>query len=163
MEEVTIFHKFISGELPCHKVWEDENFLAFLSIFPNTEGVTVVVPKHYQPSYFAAVPDDALSALVLAAKKVARLLDEKLPDVGRTALVFEGYGVNYLHAKLFPMHGTIDQAFKPIESKEMADVVYDRYPGYISSHDAKEADGQFLSALAAYLRGDRPDYPVRSR
>ena len=119
MSEETIFHKIVRGEIPCHKVWEDEKFLAFLSIFPNTEGVTVVIPKTYQPSYFAEASDDALAELVLAAKKVAKLLDAKLDDVGRTALVFEGFGVNYLHAKLFPMHGTKDMSsWQPIESQD---------------------------------------------
>jgi len=161
MEEITIFHKIVSGELPCHKVWEDENFLAFLSIFPNTEGVTVVVPKKYQPSYFAAASDDALSALILAAKKVARILDAKLPDVGRTALVFEGYGVNYLHVKLFPMHGTVDLEWRPQETKDLSQVIFTKYPGYISSHDAKLEDETFLANLSAYLRGETEIYPIK--
>jgi diadenosine tetraphosphate (Ap4A) HIT family hydrolase len=161
MEEVTIFHKIVSGEVPCHKVWEDDQHLAFLSIFPNTEGVTVVIPKNFEPSYFAESPNEALSALVLAAKKVAKLLDSKLPDVGRTALVFEGYGVNYLHAKLFPMHGTSDMAWCPIESANLKDVVFNEYPGYISSHDARLEDDDFLAELAAYLRGESNTYPKK--
>ena len=161
MEELTIFHKIVSGEVPCHKVWEDDQHLAFLSIFPNTEGVTVVIPKNYEPSYFAESSDEALSALILAAKKVAKLLDSKLPDVGRTALVFEGYGVNYLHAKLFPMHGTNNMAWRPIESPNLKNVVFDKYPGYISSHDARLEDENFLAGLAAYLRGDSDTYPKK--
>jgi len=159
MEDITIFHKIVSGEVPCHKVWEDENHLAFLSIFPNTEGVTVVIPKKYEPSYFADTADEALSALVIAAKKVAKLLDAKLPDVGRTALVFEGYGINYLHAKLFPMHDTADMTkWQPVESADKKDLIFDRYPGYISSHDAKLADDTKLTKLAAYLRGETTEY-----
>ena len=161
MEDITIFHKIVSGEAPCHKVWEDDNFLAFLSIFPNTEGVTVVIPKKYQLSYFASVSDNDLTALILAAKKVALILDAKLPDVGRTALVFEGYGVNYLHAKLFPMHGTVDMEWRPLESKAMSQVIYTKYPGYISSHDAKPEDEKFLTDLSAYLRGETNIYPIK--
>lgn len=156
MEEITIFHKIINGEMPCFKVWEDENFLAFLSIFPNTIGTTVVVPKKYQPSYFVEASDEALADLIIASKKVAKLLDEKLADVGRVGLVFEGLGVNYLHAKLFPMHGTADT--KPIESQNMKEVIFDKYPGYISSHDAKQADMDFLAKLSAYLRGESTDF-----
>ncbi len=159
MAEITIFHKILSGEIPCHKIWEDENHLAFLTIFPNTEGVTVVIPKQFQPSYFADTADEALSALVVAAKKVAKLLDAKLPDVGRTALVFEGYGVNYLHAKLYPMHGTADMTWRPIESNDFKNLIFDKYPGYISSHDAKEEDGNYLKNLATYLRGETAEYP----
>ncbi|EAA8104124.1 HIT family protein, partial [Salmonella enterica] len=43
-----IFCQIVEGKAPCHKVWEDEHHLAFLSIFPNTDGFTVVIPKkHY--------------------------------------------------------------------------------------------------------------------
>ena len=153
MSEETIFHKIVRGEIPCHKVWEDEKFLAFLSIFPNTEGVTVVIPKTYQPSYFAEASDDALAELVLAAKKVAKLLDAKLDDVGRTALVFEGFGVNYLHAKLFPMHGTKDMSsWQPIESQDLKDLYFTTYPGYISSHDAQVIDQEALALLSKRLQ-----------
>lgn len=150
----TIFHKIVRGEVPCHKVWEDEKFLAFLSIFPNTEGVTVVIPKEYQSSYFADVDDTTLSELIIASKKVAKILDARLDNVGRTAFVFEGFGVDYLHAKLFPMHGTGDmKEWKPIESQNLKDVYFEKYPGYISSHDAKEVSKEILVALAAKLRG----------
>jgi diadenosine tetraphosphate (Ap4A) HIT family hydrolase len=153
MQEETVFHKIVRGEVPCHKVWEDEKFLAFLSIFPNTEGTTVVIPKMYQPSYFADANDEILSELILASKKVAKLLDSKLDNVGRTALVFEGFGVNYLHAKLFPMHGTGNMSeWKPIESQGLQDVYFEKYPGYISSHDAKEEDGVKLAKLSERLR-----------
>lgn len=158
MEEITIFHKIVSGEAPCYKVWEDENHLAFLSIFPNTIGTTVVIPKKYEPSYFAETSDEALAALVVAAKKVAKILDEKLSDVGRVGLVFEGFGVNYLHAKLFPMHGTKDMTWRPIESQDRKNIIFDKYPGYISSHDAKLEDAEFLAKLAAYLRNERADF-----
>lgn len=40
-----IFCQIVEGKAPCHKVWEDEHHLAFLSIFPNTDGFTVVIPK----------------------------------------------------------------------------------------------------------------------
>lgn len=162
MEPITIFHQIVKGEVPCHKVWEDENHLAFLSIFPNTEGVTVVIPKKYESSYFVETSDEALSALVVAAKTVAKLLDAKLMDVGRTALVFEGFGVDYLHAKLFPMHGTANLSkWEPIESTNLKNVIFDKYPGYISSHDAKLEDDVYLAKLAAYLRGESDEYPKK--
>lgn len=80
--------------------------IAFLSIFPNTVGATVVIPKKHYSSYAFAQDDAPLAELVIASKKIARILDDTLEDVGRTAMVFEGYGVDHLHAKLFPMHGT---------------------------------------------------------
>ncbi|MGE0793295.1 MAG: HIT family protein [Candidatus Woesearchaeota archaeon] len=149
MEE-TIFHKIVKGEVPCHKVWEDENHLAFLSIYPNTEGVTVVIPKKFSPSYFADCSDEIITNLLIAAKKVAKILDLKLEDVGRTALVFEGFGVDYLHIKLFPMHGTILKEWKPIESN--VNNYFDKYPGYIISNDSKRESDEVLSKLAKKLR-----------
>ena len=129
-----IFCKIVSGEAPSQKIWENENHLAFLSIFPNTEGVTVVIPKVHYPSYAFDLPDAALTELILATKQVAKLLDAKLDDVGRTAMVFEGFGVDHVHAKLFPMHGTKMPDWKPIESNNVQKY-FEKYEGYISSHD----------------------------
>jgi diadenosine tetraphosphate (Ap4A) HIT family hydrolase len=77
MQDCT-FCKIVKGEAPSHKIWEDEKYLAFLSIFPNTEGFSVVIPKEHYPSYPFNLPEDILTGLVLASKKVAKLLDAKL-------------------------------------------------------------------------------------
>ncbi|MEI8337859.1 MAG: HIT family protein [bacterium] len=151
--DTCIFCKIIKDESPSHKVWEDERHLAFLSIFPNTEGTTVVIPKKHHSSYAFDLPDDVLLELILATKKVAKILDLKLEDVGRTAMVFEGFGVNHIHSKLFPMHGTKEKdmtEWKPIESS--VDKFFEKYEGYISSHDYKRADDVKLEQLAKFLR-----------
>jgi diadenosine tetraphosphate (Ap4A) HIT family hydrolase len=145
-----IFCKIVEGEAPSHKIWEDKNYLAFLSIFPNTEGTTVVIPKKHYGSYPFDLPDNVLSDLILATKKVAKLLDSKLDDVGRTAMVFEGFGVDHVHSKLFPMHGTKMKEWRPIESK--VDKYFDKYEGYVSSHDYKRADDKKLSGLANKIK-----------
>lgn len=75
-----VFCRIVRGEAPSHPVWEDERHLAFLSLRPNTEGFTVVIPQAHHPSYAFDLPDEVLSALVLAAKRVGRLLDERLDD-----------------------------------------------------------------------------------
>lgn len=150
-QENCIFCKIVKGELPSHKVWEDDSHIAFLSIFPNTEGVTVVIPKEHYSSYAFDLPDTVLSELILAAKKVVKCLDEKLEDVGRTALVFEGFGVDHVHAKLFPMHGTKNiNDWKPIESS--VNKYFDVYEGYISSHDYKREDDEKLAQVAKKIR-----------
>jgi hypothetical protein len=87
---------------------------------------------------------------MLATKKVAKLLDSKLADVGRTAMVFEGFGIDHVHAKLFPMHGTKMKEWRPIESK--VDKYFDKYEGYISSHDYKRGDDKTLDGLAKQIR-----------
>jgi histidine triad (HIT) family protein len=145
-----IFCKIVDGIVPSHKIWEDDNYVAFLTIFPNTEGVSVVIPKAHYPSYVFDLPDDVLGNLMLATKKVAKLLDEKLEDVGRTALVFEGFGVDHIHAKLFPMHGTKMADWKPIESK--IEKYFDKYEGYVSSHDYVREDDSKLAELAKKIR-----------
>lgn len=146
-----IFCKIVKGEAPSHKVWEDDKHIAFLSIFPNTEGTTVVISKAHHTSYAFDLPDEVLSELMLATKKVANLIDSKLEDVGRTAMVFEGYGVDHIHAKLFPMHGTENiKKWKPIESK--IDKYFNRYEGYISSHDYKREDDDKLAKIAKKIR-----------
>ena len=151
MEQDCVFCKIVRGELPSHKAYEDENHLAFLSIFPNTEGVTVVTTKKHYPSYAFDLPDNVLASLMIATKKVAKKLDAALADVGRTAMVFEGFGVDHAHAKLFPMHGTADFAMHP-PSESKVDKYFDEYEGYISSHDYERADDAALAALAEKIR-----------
>lgn len=146
-----LFCKIVRGEIPCHKIWEDDKHLAFLSIFPNTEGFSVVIPKDHYSSYAFDLPDEVLSNLVIAAKKVGKLLDRKLEDVGRTGMIFEGFGVDHIHAKLFPMHGTAGlKEWKEIKSN--VDKYFKQYEGYISSHDYKRADDEILAKIAKKIR-----------
>ncbi|PIR66523.1 MAG: diadenosine tetraphosphate hydrolase [Parcubacteria group bacterium CG10_big_fil_rev_8_21_14_0_10_36_14] len=146
-----IFCDIVSGKVPSYKIWEDEKHLAFLSIFPNTEGFSVVIPKEHYPSYAFDLSDEVLTGLVLASKKVAKLLDEKLEDVGRTGMIFEGFGVDHVHAKLFPMHGTANMK-KWEELKSNVDKYFKKYEGYISSHDYKREDDERLTQLAEKIR-----------
>lgn len=146
-----IFCKIVAGEAPCHKIWEDENHLAFLSIFPNTEGFSVVVTKKHYSSYVFDLPENVLKNLVLAAKKTAKLLDAKLGDVGRTGLIFEGFGVDHIHAKLFPMHGTKDESWQARHSN--INKYFEKYEGYVSSHDGPRAADKALAKLAERIKG----------
>jgi len=146
-----IFCKIVAGEAPRHEIWQDEKHLAFLSIFPNTAGFSVVIPKAHYSSYAFALPDPVLSDLVLATKKVATLLDRAFEDVARTGMIFEGYGVDHVHAKLFPMHGTAALGgFQAIHSR--VDKYFERYEGFISSHDWQRADDAELARLAEHIR-----------
>lgn len=148
--ENCIFCQIVAGKAPCHKIWEDEKHLAFLSIFPNTLGTTVVIPKKHYSSYAFDLADEILIDLVITTKKVAKLLDFKLEDVGRTAMVFEGFGVDHVHAKLFPMHGTKLNEWKQIKSH--VNKYFEKYEGYISSHDYERYDDHELAQLAKKIR-----------
>lgn len=147
-----IFCKIVAGEAPCHKIWEDDKHLAFLSIFPNTEGFSVVITKDHQDSYLFGLPEDVMDGIVHAARQTAKLLDESFEDVGRTGMMFEGFGVDHIHAKLFPMHGTKADLWKKRSSN--VEKYFEQYEGYISSHDYKRADDEKLAALAKKIRGE---------
>lgn len=147
-----LFCKFAKEEIPCHKIWEDERHLAFLSIFPNTEGFTVVATKEHHSSYAFANEDNILAGLVIATKKVTQLLVKAYPDVGRVGMFFEGFGVDHFHSKLFPMHGTGDmKEWAKIESHK-PEIFFDRYPGYLSSHDGARMDDTKLAQIAEKIR-----------
>jgi len=96
-----IFCKIVSGEIPSEIIWEDENHLAFLDIFPLRKAQTVVIPKEHLHSSIYALPDDKYSALMMAAKKVAELLEKKLGSE-RTMVVGEGLEIDHVHLKLYP-------------------------------------------------------------
>ncbi len=146
-----IFCKIVQGEVPSHRVWEDDFFVAFLSIFPNTPGVTVVIPKQHISSYVFDAEDTIIIQLVLSAKKVATKIDKAFEDVGRTGMIFEGFGVDHLHAKLFPMHKTGDmKEWRPLES--IRKEYYTEYPGFLSSHDGQREKDEVLEKIAQKIR-----------
>jgi diadenosine tetraphosphate (Ap4A) HIT family hydrolase len=150
-----IFCQIVAGNVPSHKIWEDEKHLAFLSIFPNTEGFSVVIPKQHYGSYAFDQTDEVLQDLIVATKKVAKLLDKHFSDVSRCGMFFEGFGVDHLHSKLYPMHGTGNLAnWAPIESKTIR-TYFDQYPGYLSSNDSDRADDEKLATLAQAIRNNQ--------
>jgi histidine triad (HIT) family protein len=149
-QEGCIFCQIAAGEAPAHKIWEDEKHTAFLTIFPNTEGFSVVIPKDHYSSYFAEVPEEVTLGLVAAAREVVKKIDKAFPDVGRTALMFEGFGVDHLHAKLMPLHDTASDTWKQHLSK--VKTYFKTYEGYISSHDGERADDAVLASVAEKIR-----------
>lgn len=72
-----IFCKIVKGEVPCHKIWEDENFLAFLDIKPVGEGHTVIIPKKHYENIFET-PEDLIGKINVVCKKMALLLKERM-------------------------------------------------------------------------------------
>jgi diadenosine tetraphosphate (Ap4A) HIT family hydrolase len=143
-----IFCKIIAGEIPSVKVWEDDNYLAILDIFPNTLGLTLVVPKKHHDSYIMDMDDKEYQDYFLAAKKVAKIVEKGL-NVVRTAVVMEGTGVNHAHIKIFPLHGlqNKDQGF---EAGPKA--FFDKYPGYLTTWMGMQADLNSLNQIAAQIR-----------
>ncbi len=130
------------------KIWEDKDFLAILDVFPNTKGMTLVLTKKHFDSYAFDMHDKAYSELMLASKKVAKLLEKGL-NVKRVAMVMEGLGVNHVHIKLYPLHG-IKEKFKETWAKEK--VFFDRYEGYISTQLGSQKDIIELKKIAEEIK-----------
>jgi diadenosine tetraphosphate (Ap4A) HIT family hydrolase len=143
-KEDCIFCKIASGEFDSAKIWEDENFLAFLDIMPNTKGMTLVIPKKHFDSYAFDMPDKDYSNLLLAVKKVTGILEKGL-DVKRVAMVMEGLGVNHAHIKLYPIYG-LDEKFKEIWAPEKK--FFENYEGYISTQTGPKMEISNLKVIA---------------
>lgn len=147
MAELSLFEKIVAGDIPSFIIWQDEQYAAFLTPFANTLGATVVVPKVNIGDNAFHLSDEQLSQLVLAAKKVANLLEQAL-DVERVAMVFEGEAVPHVHAKLFPMHGVqADRSHFPKQQIFMS-----QYPGYITTIDGPKMDDSELQAIQAKIK-----------
>ncbi len=127
--ENCIFCKIAKKQIPAVEIWGDEKHLAILDANPNVEGMTLVMTKNHYDSDATDMPEKEYSELMIAVKKVAKLLERKL-KVKRVAIVMEGLGVNHVHIKLYPIHG-IDDKFKEIWAKDK--VYFEKYEGYIST------------------------------
>ena len=105
----SIFSKIVAGEIPSHKVAEDENFYAFLDIFPLAKGHTLVIPKK-EVDYLFDLDDELYAGLQLFAKKVAVALKKAIPckKVGVAVL---GLEVPHAHIHLVPMQSEQDINF----------------------------------------------------
>lgn len=143
-----IFCKIIRGEIPSYKIWEDKDHIAILDIFPNTKGMTLILTKKHYDSYAFDMPDDAYLKVMLAAKTVSKIVDERL-GTQRTALVMEGMGVNHVHIKLYPLHG-LENKFKETWSKEK--IFFENYEGYISTMLGPEATKEELQEMHEKLK-----------
>lgn len=98
----SIFTKIIKGEIPSHKVYEDENTLAIMDIASIQRGQVVVVPKK-QVGFVWDMTDEDYTALMLIVKKVGTKLREVFPEKERVGFMVEGLEVtDHAHVKVFP-------------------------------------------------------------
>lgn len=114
----TIFELIVNGEIPCHKVWEDDAHVAFLDINPRVEGHTLVVPKKPWSEVFA-MPAEEYEALWRAARIVAHHL-ERRTGCERVVVVILGYEVPHVHIHLMPTNELEDFPFPPVDEAAMA-------------------------------------------
>lgn len=97
----SLFSKLVSGELPCHKVAENDKFLAFLDIMPLEPGHTLVIPK-VEVDYIFDIDDELLAEMHLFAKKVAIALKKSVPCL-RIGIAVVGLEVPHAHIHLVPL------------------------------------------------------------
>ncbi|MBQ9436349.1 MAG: HIT domain-containing protein [Bacteroidales bacterium] len=106
----TIFTKIIKGEIPCYKIDENEQFIAFLDISPLAKGHTLVVPKQ-QIDYIFDIDDDTLAAMTLYAKKIAKAIQKTVP-CERIGVAVIGLEVPHTHIHLVPISHVGDLNFQ---------------------------------------------------
>ncbi|MFC2107536.1 HIT family protein [Bacteroidota bacterium] len=105
----TIFTKIINGEIPSYKIAEDENYYAFLDIFPIAKGHTLVIPKQ-EIDYIFDLEDELYKGLFLFAKKIG-LAVEKVVECKRIGITVLGLEVPHAHIHVIPINTIYDIDF----------------------------------------------------
>lgn len=98
----TIFTKIVRGEIPCHKIAEDEHHFSFLDANPIAEGHTLVVPKK-EIDYFFDLEEKEIHRLMSFAQMIAGAIDEALEPL-RTGIIVQGMEVPHAHVHLVPLY-----------------------------------------------------------
>lgn len=118
---MSIFTKIISGEIPAHKIAEDENYLAFLDISPLAIGHTLVIPKK-EVDYIFDIDDQQLAGLHLFSKKVAKAIQSAIP-CKRIGIAVIGLEVPHAHIHLIPLQTVQDINFSREKMKVSQEVL----------------------------------------
>jgi histidine triad (HIT) family protein len=107
---MSIFTKLVNGEIPCYKIAEDDNFLAFLDVNPNAKGHTLCIPKQEINKIFD-LNDDLYLGLMAFAKKVAIALEKSVP-CKRVGMAVIGLEVPHAHVHLIPLNEMDEMRFE---------------------------------------------------
>ena len=105
----TLFTRIVQGEIPCYRVAETEDFLAFLDVRPQAKGHTLCIPKR-EVDYIFDLADDQLAGLMLFAKRVAKGLAQVVP-CRRVGIAVIGLEVPHAHVHLIPLQTMSDINF----------------------------------------------------
>lgn len=115
----TVFSRIVAGELPCHRIAEDEHFLAFLDVMPLVEGHVLVIPKAEVDQFFDLDPE-VLAGLTVFAARVARAIRQAIP-CKRVGAAVIGLEVPHAHLHLVPLQTVGDINFERPKLKPTAD------------------------------------------
>ncbi len=115
----TVFSRIVAGELPCHRIAEDERFLAFLDVMPLAEGHVLVIPKAEVDQFFDLDPE-VLAGLTVFAAGVARAIRQAIP-CRRVGAAVIGLEVPHAHLHLVPLQTVGDINFERPKLKPTAD------------------------------------------
>ena len=124
----SIFSRIVAGEIPAHRLREDDRFLAFLDVRPIRPGHSLVIPKE-EIDHFFDLPDDLLAELMVFAKPVANAI-RSVTGSARVGCAVVGVEVPHAHLHLVPVDSVGDLDFRK----------------------ASEADGDDLAAMAERIR-----------
>ncbi|HRK62326.1 MAG TPA: HIT family protein [Candidatus Omnitrophota bacterium] len=125
----TVFSKILSGEIPCHKIHENNEFLAFLDLRPVNRGHTLVIPKK-EVDYIFDMDDVLLSNIMPFTKKVAAAIKKTIP-CKKVGVMVAGLEVPHAHIHLIPILGSVHE---------------------LAFANAKSATTEELSSIAAEIR-----------
>jgi len=106
----SIFTKIVKGEIPCYKIAEDENYLAFLDINPNAVGHTICIPKREIDKIFD-MEEEYYVGLMRFSRKVAKAVEKEVP-CKRIGVAVIGLEVPHVHVHLIPLHNMEDMRFQ---------------------------------------------------
>ncbi len=120
----TIFSKILRGDIPCHKVAENDRFLAFLDIMPLKKGHVLVIPK-VEIDYIFDLEDELLTGMMLFSKQVAAKIKAVFP-CKKVGVAVIGLEVPHAHIHLIPINAMNDMNFAneklKLESAELAEI-----------------------------------------
>ena len=120
----SIFTKIVNGEIPCYKIAEDENYLAFLDVNPNAKGHTLCIPKQEINKIFDMEEEHYLG-LMKFSRKIAKAVEKSI-ECKRIGVAVVGLEVPHVHVHLIPLQDMDDMRFQrktslsPDEFQELA-------------------------------------------
>ncbi|MBP4140808.1 HIT family protein [Flavobacterium sp. P4023] len=106
----SIFTKIVNGEIPCYKIAEDDNFLAFLDVNPNAKGHTLCIPKQEINKIFE-IEEELYIGLMQFSKKIAIALEKTVP-CKRVGMAVVGLEVPHAHVHLIPLNEMDEMRFQ---------------------------------------------------